>query len=215
MSQTIPDIDPATLANMLHATVAALPVAPDASAEDLDAQRQAALLAVTALCPRDPVEAMLAARIVSAHHAAMECFRRAARHDIDDNSALRLQGKAVSLANLAMRTLRELRKCQAEPPAYPVAESPAGRPRTAGRDRAGRLAAANPCCHRRPGCTARCTMCPGHRPRACQERSSAGGARRLIDTCGSSTAGCAMPLFCQCCADAHMIRLARISIARF
>jgi hypothetical protein len=95
MSQTIPDIDPATLANMLHATVAALPVAPDASAEDLDAQRQAALLAVTALCPRDPVEAMLAARIVSAHHAAMECFRRAARHDIDDNSALRLQGKAV------------------------------------------------------------------------------------------------------------------------
>ena len=128
MSQTIPDIDPATLANMLHATVAALPVAPDASAEDLDAQRQAALLAVTALCPRDPVEAMLAARIVSAHHAAMECFRRAARHDIDDNSALRLQGKAVSLANLAMRTLRELRKCQAEPPAYPVAELPQADP---------------------------------------------------------------------------------------
>jgi hypothetical protein len=214
MSQTIPDIDPATLANMLHATVAALPVDPDASAEDLDAQRQAALLAVTALCPRDPVEAMLAARIVSAHHAAMECFRRAARHDIDDNSALRLQGKAVSLANLAMRTLRELRK-----PGGAARVSgrgiTAGRPRTAGRDRAGRLAAANPCCHRRPGCTARCTMCPGHRPRACQERSSAGGARRLIDTCGSSTAGCAMPLFCQCCADAHMIRLARISIARF
>jgi len=128
MSQTIPDIDPATLANMLHATVAALPVAPDPSAEDLDAQRQAALLAVTALCPRDPVEAMLAARIVSAHHAAMACFRRAARHDIDDNSALRLQGKAVSLANLAMRTLRELRKCQAEPPAYPVAESPQADP---------------------------------------------------------------------------------------
>jgi hypothetical protein len=124
MAQTIPDLDPAILADMLRATVAALPVDPDASADDLDAQRQAALLAVMALCPRDSMEAMLAARIVSAHHAAMECFRRAARHDIDDNAALRLQGKAISLANLAQRTLRELRKCQAEPPAYPVVDLP-------------------------------------------------------------------------------------------
>jgi hypothetical protein len=74
------------------------------------------------------MEAMLAARIVSAHHAAMDCFRRAARHDIDDNAALRLQGKALSLANLALRTLRELRKCQAQPPAYPVAEAPQAPP---------------------------------------------------------------------------------------
>ena len=128
MAQTIPELDPATLADMLRATVAALPIDPDASADDLDAQRQAALLAVMALCPRDPMEAMLAARIVSAHHAAMECFRRAARHDIDDNAALRLQGKAISLANLAMRTLRELRKCQAEPAAYPVVELPQADP---------------------------------------------------------------------------------------
>jgi hypothetical protein len=128
MAQTIPELDPATLADMLRSTVAARPVDPDASPEDLDAQRQAALLAVTALCPRDPMEAMLAARIVSAHHAAMECFRRAARHDIDDNAELRLQGKAISLANLALRTLRELRKCQAEPPAYPVAELPQADP---------------------------------------------------------------------------------------
>ncbi len=124
MTQTVPELDPATLADMLRATLAALPVTPDSSAEDLDAQRQAALLAVTALCPRDPMEAMLAARIVSAHHAAMECFRRAARHDIDDNAALRLQGKAISLANLSLRMLRELRKCQAEPPAYPAVELP-------------------------------------------------------------------------------------------
>ncbi len=128
MAQTIPELDPATLADMLRATVAALPIDPDASADDLDAQRQAAQLAVMALCPRDPMEAMLAARIVSAHHAAMECFRRAARHDIDDNAALRLQGKAISLANLAMRTLRELRKCQAEPAAYPVVELPQADP---------------------------------------------------------------------------------------
>ncbi len=128
MSQTIPELDPATFADMLRATVAALPIDPDASSENQDAQREAALLAVMALCPRDPMEAMLAARIVSAHHAAMECFRRAARHDIDDNAALRLQGKAISLANLALRTLRELRKCQAQPPAYPIAELPQAAP---------------------------------------------------------------------------------------
>ncbi len=124
MAQTLPDLDPATIADMLRATVAALPLDPDASPEELDTQRQAALLAVMALSPRDPMEAMLAVRIVSAHHAAMECFRRAARHDIDDNAALRLHGKAISLANLAMRTLRELRKCQAAPAAWPAAELP-------------------------------------------------------------------------------------------
>jgi hypothetical protein len=66
------------------------------------------------------MEAMLAARIVSAHDAAMECFRRAVQPDVDDSAALRLRDKAIFLANLATRTLRELRRCQAAPPAYPV-----------------------------------------------------------------------------------------------
>jgi hypothetical protein len=66
------------------------------------------------------MEAMLAPRIISTHHAAMECFRRAARPDTPDHMALRLHGKGMSLANLATRTQRGLRKCQAEPPAYPA-----------------------------------------------------------------------------------------------
>jgi hypothetical protein len=75
---------------------------------------------------------MLAVRIVSAHHAAMECFRRAAQPDIDDNAALRLRGKAVSLANMATRTLCELQRCQAAAPAYPMAEKPEPRHAAAG-----------------------------------------------------------------------------------
>ena len=118
-------LDPVILADMLRATIAALPVDPNASPEATDAHRQAALVAVTSLRPRDAMEAMLAVRIVSAHHAAMECFRRAAQPDIDDNAALRLRGKAVSLANMATRTLLELQKCQAAAPAYPVPEQPA------------------------------------------------------------------------------------------
>ena len=81
MTSAIPSqpakLDPAILADMLRATIAALPVDPDASPEATDAHRQAALIAVTSLRPRDAMEAMLAVRIVSAHHAAMECFRRA------------------------------------------------------------------------------------------------------------------------------------------
>jgi hypothetical protein len=54
----------------------------------------------------------------------MECLRRAAQPGISDITALRLHSKAVSLANLAMRTQRELQKCQAAPPAYPVPAEP-------------------------------------------------------------------------------------------
>ena len=218
MSQTIPDIDPATLANMFHATAAALPVAPDASAEDLDAQRQAALLAVTARLPARPRGSDARSPHRLRPPAPPWSVRRAARHDIDDNAALRLQGKAVSLANLAMRTLRELRKRQAEPPAcIRSRESAQAGPRTAGRDRAGRLEKA-------PTQAVTLPFQPHsqmhHVPRSSTTRLPSRTVLRwrrccLIDTCGSSTANCAMPLFCQCCADAHMIRLARINIARF
>jgi hypothetical protein len=69
------------------------------------------------------VEAMLAARIIAAHNAGMECFRRAAIPDTADAMALRLHSKAISLANLAVRLHRELQKLQVEVSAYPV---PAG-----------------------------------------------------------------------------------------
>lgn len=120
-TSTQPDqLDADTIGAMVRSTLASLPLDPDAPEEDTAADLNAAVCALRSLRPRDPAEAMLAARIVSAHHAAMECFRRAAQPGISDITALRLHNKAISLANLAMRTQRELQKCQAAPPAYPV-----------------------------------------------------------------------------------------------
>ena len=65
-------LDPATLAAMVRTTLDALPVSPDASADDIAAQRQAALRAIAAFAPRDPVEAMLAACATGTDHAIME-----------------------------------------------------------------------------------------------------------------------------------------------
>jgi hypothetical protein len=120
-TSTQPDqLDADTIGAMVRSTLASLPLDPDAPEEDTAADLNAAVCALRSLRPRDPAEAMLAARIVSAHHAAMECFRRAAQPGISDITALRLHNKAISLASLAMRTQRELQKCQAAPPAYPV-----------------------------------------------------------------------------------------------
>ncbi len=112
--------DPATLGVMVRRTIAALPFDSEASEEDAAEQCEAAVVALMAFRPRDPMEAMLAPRIISTHHAAMVCFRRPGRPGTPDHMALRLHGKGMSLANLATRTQRVLRKCQAEPPAYPA-----------------------------------------------------------------------------------------------
>jgi hypothetical protein len=112
-------LDPATLAAMVRTTLDALPVSPDASADDIAAQRQAALRAIAAFAPRDPVEAMLAARATVTHHAIMECFRRAMLPDVEDALAIRLRNNALALSRLFTITLRELEQMQARP-ARPV-----------------------------------------------------------------------------------------------
>jgi hypothetical protein len=113
-------IDPVTITVMFQAAIAALPVDPGASADAVAARHKAALLEVTALHPRDPVEAMLAARIVSAHHASIACFSRAMQSDVDDAMALRQRARATTLSNLATRLSRELKQLQAAPSAHEV-----------------------------------------------------------------------------------------------
>ena len=53
---------------------------------------------LAALQPRDAIEAALAARAVVAHHAAMECFRRAALAEVSDLLMGRLFAKAMALS---------------------------------------------------------------------------------------------------------------------
>jgi hypothetical protein len=128
---TLP-LDPATLAAMHSATFDALPPRPGASDAQKAAQRDGAVAFLAALLPRDPVQAMLAARLVGAHYAAMEYFRRAARDDLPTELHLRIVGKAVALCRLVERTARDLMQRQGNlvlrrPTALP-APSPASRP---------------------------------------------------------------------------------------
>jgi hypothetical protein len=108
-----------TLAVMVRTALDALPVSPDSPAEDIASQQQAALCAIAAFAPRDPVEAMLAARATVTHHAIMECFRRAMLPDVGDALAIRLRNNALALSRLFTTTLRELEQMQAGP-ARPV-----------------------------------------------------------------------------------------------
>src|ERR1700739_796020 len=101
-------LNPATLAAMVRTTLDALPVSPGSSAEEIAAQRQAAPCAIAAFAPRDPVEAILAARATVTHHAIMECFRRATLPDVGDALAIRLRNNALALSRLFTTTLREL-----------------------------------------------------------------------------------------------------------
>lgn len=45
--------------------------------EDLDRQLNAVVAALIGIAPQDELEAMLAAQLIGAHNAAMECYRRA------------------------------------------------------------------------------------------------------------------------------------------
>jgi hypothetical protein len=90
-------LDPATFNTMLRSTVEALPNPPRATAEDRTQQREAAFLAIAALHPRDPLEAMLAARIVALHFHAMYNLACATQPNVPGDLQLRCQGRAAQL----------------------------------------------------------------------------------------------------------------------
>ena len=49
----------------------------NSSQEDRDRQSNAILAALTGIGPKDELEGMMAAQLIAAHNAAMECYRRA------------------------------------------------------------------------------------------------------------------------------------------
>jgi hypothetical protein len=69
------------------------------------------------------VEATLAAGIVVAHYAAMDCFRRAARDDLTVDLHLRTVGKAIALCRMIDVSMRDLARRQGS-----LAVQPAARP---------------------------------------------------------------------------------------
>ena len=92
--------------------------------------REAASLVVASLRPRDPVEAMLAARLVSAHFHVMDNFRAAAQPDLLPNLQLRYQGRAIALCRMMDTTLRDLRDRQGAAARRPAVGAAVGAPVT-------------------------------------------------------------------------------------
>jgi hypothetical protein len=122
---TLP-LDPAILTAMQCAILDALPPRPDALPAQKAAQRDGALAFLAALLPRNPVEATLAAGIVVAHYAAMDCFRRAARDDLTVDLHLRTVGKAIALCRMIDASMRDLARRQGS-----LGVQPAARPASA------------------------------------------------------------------------------------
>ena len=115
-------LDAASLAAMQRATLEALPPRAGATEVENAAQREGALAFLAALLPRNPVEATLAAGIVAAHYAAMECFRRAARTDMPLDLHLRTVGKAIALRRMSDVGMRDLARRQGGFAVQPAAQ---------------------------------------------------------------------------------------------
>jgi hypothetical protein len=97
------------LAFLDHLTETLAGTWPAGSAEDCP---KAARAALDALQPRDIVEAMLAARMIAAHHATMDDYRRAMQPGISDADSVRLRNNAIAAArsfDAALRTLDKRR----------------------------------------------------------------------------------------------------------
>ena len=142
---------------MANAALDALPHLPRATAEEIELRRRAALQTIAALRPRDPVEAMLAARCVAAHYATMDALRVAAQPNQPVDATLRLRGKAIGLARMIGQTRRDLLQLQTEAQPQQQQQQQQQQQRPSGQglpastsDQASRLPAAAPASHQRP-----------------------------------------------------------------
>ena len=128
---TTPTLDPNLLAVIVRATLDTIPHDPGASAEEQDDLRHAAYTVISSLRPRDPLEAMLAARIVAAFFHAIDDLRCAALPGQTSALKLRHRRSATALDRMQHGAQRELTRRQAYPALQPAtlpATIPARRP---------------------------------------------------------------------------------------
>jgi len=103
------------LLQALAATIPAGTGPASATAEAWAEQWDAARELFDAMQPRNPIEAVLAARAVAAHHASMDMYARAAVPGTTDEKALRLCASAAAASRSFDTALRMLEKRQAKP----------------------------------------------------------------------------------------------------
>ena len=93
--------DSATSSNLLQTIIDTTPYIPGSSEAEKAAEREAAFALVAALDPRDPIQAMLVAQLMAAHHACVHAYRCAALPNVPPDLHLRYQGRATVLSRLA------------------------------------------------------------------------------------------------------------------
>jgi len=120
-------LDPATFNTMLRSTIEALPQHPHATAEARAERCDAAFLAISALRPRDPLEAMLAARIIALHYHAMYNLACCLQPNTPGDLQLRCQARGESLGRQSDKMRAEYLHNQQTNPA----RRPAGLPASA------------------------------------------------------------------------------------
>ena len=118
--------DPEFTQDLLECLFTALPTHP-ADTEPTRLRRRAATVSgLHALDAREPIEAMLAAHALLAHHAAMDSYRRAGAGEMPPELAGRLRGNAAMLSRTFCSMLHALNQRQAPPvPAHAEPEEPA------------------------------------------------------------------------------------------
>jgi hypothetical protein len=112
--QTLPNLPPAIAREVFATLCAALPP-PATDTPDVRAARdEAAMAAVVALHPTDPLEAKLAADIVVAEAYAMDSFRLAGEFRNDLAATIKCRAQANTTLRQMRSLLREYRRTQAE-----------------------------------------------------------------------------------------------------
>ena len=112
--QTLPNLPPAIAREVFATLCAALP-SPATDTPDTRATRdEAAMAAVAALHPADPLEAKLAADIVVAEAYAMDSFRLAGEFRSDFAATTKCRAQANATLRQMRGLLRDYRRTQAE-----------------------------------------------------------------------------------------------------
>jgi hypothetical protein len=108
------DLAIAILQFALNGVLASLSVDSNRGVEDLKTEREAAAAMLADLNPRDAIQAACAARAVTMHHAAMECFRRAALPGMPDALARRLMATGATLSRQSEQLIQAIRAYKGE-----------------------------------------------------------------------------------------------------
>jgi hypothetical protein len=98
--------------DLLRTLMVSLPATAQETVEQKTDRVTAAIIALRSFDAQEPIEAMLAAHVVLAHHAALACYRAAAQENQPPALASRLFGNAANLSRTLTGVLRNLEQRQ-------------------------------------------------------------------------------------------------------